>query len=41
MKEDEERSLDIGMDAHLSKPFNSEKFFKIIDRVFNMHKTAK
>jgi CheY-like chemotaxis protein len=41
MKEDEERSLKVGMDAHLSKPFNSEKFFKIIDRVFSMYNADK
>lgn len=35
MKEDEEKSLNAGMDAHLSKPFNSEKFIKTINRIIN------
>ena len=30
MKEDEERSFRAGMDAHLAKPFNSEKFLSAI-----------
>ncbi len=33
MKEDEERSFRSGMDAHLAKPFNSEKFLSVIHRM--------
>jgi CheY-like chemotaxis protein len=39
MKEDEAKSLDSGMDAHLSKPFNSEKFLRTINRIINMNKS--
>jgi signal transduction histidine kinase/CheY-like chemotaxis protein len=37
MKEDEEKSLKSGMDAHLSKPFNSEKFLKTIKEFITMN----
>ncbi|MCK4761432.1 MAG: response regulator, partial [Candidatus Aminicenantes bacterium] len=41
MKEDEERTFDSGMDAHLSKPFNSEKFFEMIYRVVDPRGTPR
>ncbi|MCK5056894.1 MAG: cache domain-containing protein [Candidatus Aminicenantes bacterium] len=39
MKEDEAKSLNSGMDVHLSKPFNSEKFLKTINKIINMNKS--
>jgi signal transduction histidine kinase/CheY-like chemotaxis protein len=39
MKEDEEKSYAAGMDAHLTKPFNSEKFLTVIHRMVNKSTT--
>lgn len=35
MKEDKERALNAGMDAHLAKPFSAEKFLYIISTMAN------
>ncbi len=41
MKEDQERCLNAGMDAYLTKPVKSEKLFTVLDELFSAKRTEK